>query len=289
MNSIYNEIDGTSIATQIRLESAVHFGSFLLVEGDSDANLFGNFIDKKTCFIVVCAGRPNLLDAITELDVTGFHRALGFADRDFSEYLGYPEFRGTVVFSDENDVEIMILCSTALNRFLREFGDHERIEAITKSEKKQVCDLIFDAASFIGALRLISQTEGWSLSFGGMTYQFMPKNSFSLDETKTIKHVVGRSSVRPGLSEDQILTQVKDISSKYNGSKNLCSGHDCMRILGKALKSKLGTESRFDNKNGTKDLESIFRLTYDYDEFRKTKAYSEVRNWEKRSGYKTLK
>ena len=288
MSSIYDGIDGTSIANQIRLERADYVGSFLLVEGDSDSNLFERFCDKNTCSIVICLGQENLLRALSELELGGFCGVLGFADRDFSKFLSYPDFRGTVVFSDENDVEIMILCSTALDNILREFGDRASIATITKSENKEVCELIFEAASFIGTLRLISQKEDWSLSFKGMKYKFKPNNSYLLDEIKTIKHIVGRSCVRPSLSEDKILARVKEFLSKCNERKNLCSGHDCMRILGKALKSKLGSENQFDNENGAKTLERILRLAYDYDNFRKTRAYRKIRKWEKRSGYKTL-
>lgn len=294
MNSILKETDDNSIANQVRLERAVHLGSFLLVEGDSDSKLFGEFVDKEACSIVNCKGRPKLLDALTKLEIKGIQGVLGFADRDFSEILGYPSCKGTIVFTDENDIELMILCSNALNRFLVEYGNSERISEITNSENRQVCDLIYDAGRFIGTLRLISQKEDWSLKFSGMKYEFIdftPKNPFFVDEVKMIRYIVDYtdSNMRPGLSDDQILAQITEILTNCTEPKKLCSGHDCIRILGKALKRILGSKNQFVNEKGARELERILRLTYDYETFQETRAYSEIRKWEKQSGFTTLR
>ena len=290
VSSIKDGIDGATLANQIRLERATHMGSFLLVEGNSDAKLFGKFYDQQACSIIVCMGRDYLLNAISELEFSGFCGALGFADRDFSEFLSNPEFNGRVVFSDENDIEIMILCSSALDDLLQEFGVPDRVATIVESSgQMKVCDLIFDAASFVGTLRLLSHINSWSLSFEGMNYKYTDNNSYFLDEVKTIQHIVGRSNERPNLTERQILTHVKNFLSGGDDTKNLCCGHDCVRILGRALKSKFGKTNKFNNEEGAKSLERILRLTYDYEKFMQTKAYNEIRNWEMISGFKVLR
>ena len=290
LSSIRDGIDGTTLANQIRLERATHMGSFLLVEGNNDAKLFGKFCDQQACSIVVCMGRDYLLNAISDLELSGFCGVLGFADRDFSEFLSYPKFNGKVVFSDENDIEIMILCSAALEDLLREYGSENRVAAIVESTGRQVCDLVFDAASFIGTLRLLSQREGWSLLFEGMAYQFRNNNSYILDEVKTMKHIVARSKVKLCLTESQILIHVRNLVSSCGDVKNLCCGHDCVRILGRALKSEFGkTNQIFNNKAGAKNLERILRLTYEYEYFQRTKAYEELRDWEIISGFKVLR
>ena len=290
VSSIKDGIDGSTIANQIRLERATHMGSFLLVEGNSDAKLFDKFCDQQACSIIVCMGRDYLLNAISELEFSGFCGALGFADRDFSEFLSNPEFNEKVVFSDENDIEIMILCSSALDDLLQEFGVPDRVATIVESSgQKKACDLIFDAASFVGTLRLLSYINSWSLSFEGMNYKYTDNNSYFLDEVKTIQHIVGRSKERPNLTENQILTHVKKFLSRGDDTKILCCGHDCVRILGRALKSKFGKTNKFNNEEGSKNLERILRLTYDYEKFMQTKAYDEIRNWEMISGFKVLR
>ena len=285
MNSIQEEISGTTIAGEIRLERAVHDGSFLLVEGSNDAKLFKKFCDPQECSITICFGRERLLEAITTLDRIHFAGALGIADRDFSELLSNPEFEGKVVFTDENDIEIMILCSPALDNLLNEFGAEDQISDIVNAGGKPVCEQIFNAASFLGTLRLLSQVEGWSLKFEGMTYQFIDRNSYSLDEPRTVEHVVGRSQQRPNMTGDEILTKIRDQLSKIDSPKKLCCGHDCVRVLGRALRRKIGKTSEFDNNNGAKILGHILRLAYEFDFFQQTSAYQEIRKWETLTGY----
>ena len=115
MSILADSVDGVSIANQIRLERAVHAGSFLLVEGCGDAKIFERFCDNAKCAVVVCLGKPKLIDTIKELDASNFRGALGFADRDFCEILGYPDVQGDVVYSDENDMEVTILCELLSN------------------------------------------------------------------------------------------------------------------------------------------------------------------------------
>ena len=288
MSSIKKEISGTIIANEVRLQRATHKGSFLLVEGNDDEKFFEKFCDPQQCSIFVCLGRGRLLEAITALGMTDFPGALGIADRDFSEFVNFPSFEGKVIFTDENDLEIMILCSPALDNLLGEFGAKDRVSAIVASEGKQVCDLVFDAASFVGALRLVSQVEGWSLSFEGMTYQFIDPNSYCLDESETVKHVLGRSKQRPSMTNDEILTRVREQVSQVDLAKKLCCGHDCLRVLRKALRKEFGHTNEFNNDGRAKTLGRILRLAYDFDFFRLTNAYQEIRKWETVTGFKVL-
>lgn len=288
MSSIKEEISGETIANDVRLQRATHKGSFLLVEGSDDANLFKKFSDSQQCSIIVCLGRRRLLEAITVLEKAAFSGALGIADKDFADFVGFPTFEGKVVFTDENDIEIMILCSPALDNLLGEFGAKDRVSAIVESGGKQVCDLVFDAASFVGALRLVSQVEGWSLSFEGMTYQFIDLNSYCFDESKTVRHVLGRSKRRPCMTNDEILTRVQEQVSQIDMAKKLCCGHDCLRVLGKALKKKFGNTNEFNGAGRAKTLGRILRLAYDFDFFRQTNACQEIRKWETVTGFKVL-
>ncbi len=249
------------MANQIRLEGALHDGSFLLVEGSSDANLFRKFCDADRCSIIVCIGRKNLIEAITILENSGFRGALGLADKDFSDLIGYPAHKGSVVYSDENDIEIMILCSPALENVLREFGVKDRVNAVEASGK-DVCDLIFEAASFCGAFRYLSKRDSWYLKFSGMTYRFNHQSSFKLDKLRTVQHVVSRSQKRPKETEVNILKLIKIELDRIEEKKSLCCGHDCVRILGRALQRELGNTNKFNNPKGAETLERVLRLVY---------------------------
>ena len=288
MTTVKEGIDGLTLANQIRLERATHKGSFLLVEGDSDCNVFRRFCDSSACSIVVCLGTGNLHSAINELDSSCFQGALGFADRDFAHFLGYIECKGTVVYTDENDIEVMVLCSGSLERVLEEIGNDSIISKTEEVQKKSVREIIFQSASVIGCLRLVSQVESLSLQFDGMSYKFRANNSCVLDKEKTIRHVLGRSGPIDGLSENAVIDMIGVWRSKAISAKELCRGHDCVRVLGRALKKQFGNKSDFNNDAGARVLESILRLAYDFVDFRGTKAYGDIRRWEKDSGFRVL-
>ncbi|MCY4549954.1 MAG: DUF4435 domain-containing protein [Defluviicoccus sp.] len=287
MNSVQQQITGATIANEVRLEGAVHEGSFLLVEGNDDAKLLSKFCDKEKCSILVCFGRERLLDAITILEKGGFYRALAIADRDFADIIDYPEYEGVVIFSDETDMDIMIFQSPALDHVLLEFGAPDRVAAI-EAEGKRPRDLIFAAAKCIGALRLLSQERGLSLRFAEMNYHFETRGSFQINVRRTIQHIVGRSTPRPSLSDEAILCFVENHMNGIRDDRLLCNGHDCLRVLGKALKSRLGNTIDFDSGRGSKMLGSALRLAYEKDYFKRTKVCHSVRTWEEITGFNVL-
>lgn len=285
MSTVREEISGDTIANQVRLEGQTHPGSFLLIEGSQDYRLFLNFVDGDCCSLIVCCGRENLLGAMTGLCDQGFDRAVGFADKDYADLVGYPDFRGTIAFTDENDLEVMIICSDALISVLAEFADPGRVAAAVGAEGKPVCEVIFDSAALLGALRLLSKRSGWNLRFDGMTYRFATANSDQCDLARTITHVVGRSDARPEEAEADIRDMMVAITEEQVAKKAICNGHDCVRYLARALKSRLGSTNKFDNDNGVEILGGILRVAYQLDHFMGSQAYEVLREWERASGY----
>lgn len=285
MASILDGIDGVSIANQIRLERAVHNGSFLLVEGSRDASIFDRFRSQEKCSIVVCLGKGKMVKAINELDAEGFAGVLGFMDRDLSEFLGYPDVRGDVVYSDENDMEVSIICSEALDRVLVEFGNEAAVKETVRTRGISVREIIFSSASVVGALRLVAQEHGVPLRFEGMKYKFEKRNSCVIDEILTIRHVFGRSKKRGDKKEGDLQIAVRAYLSELLDSKSLCSGHDCVRVLGRALKNEFGSSNQFISDEGALTLEGILRVSYDWRDFQSTRAYNSMRSWEEERGF----
>ena len=289
MNSMLDALDGISLANQIRLERAAHEGSFLLVEGSSDARLYDRLCDQEQCSIVVCMGKEKLFDAIAALNESEFPGAVAIADRDYAEALGLRIRERNVILSDENDVEIMILCSPALDHVLREYGVADRISEVLEREGRSVRELVFRVACFVGALRLLSQMEAWNLSFDGMRYRFVDNNSYFLNEMRTVQHILGRSERRPEIPEVEVLERARAKCAAAEDEKDMCCGHDCLRVLGRGLRRDFGNTNRFNNEAGCVDLGRVLRLAYEFAYFRQTRVYHEVRAWEETSGFKVLK
>ncbi|MGY6697596.1 MAG: hypothetical protein ACXIUW_16435 [Roseinatronobacter sp.] len=267
----------------------MHNGSFLLLEGDSDASLLKKFIDQSECALIVCSGKENALEAITILTQSHFEGVLAILDKDFSDIIGFPEFEGVVLFTEHNDAEIMIMSSAALDDVLLEFGIDDRKKALEKAAGQPICDIIFEASAFLGTLRLLSLREGWNLRFEGMTYKFLDANSYELDELRTVNHITGRSDRRPALSVDEVVQMVAVEMEPRCKKDEICCGHDCVRLLGRALHRRIGNTNQFNNDDGAKNLEKILRIAYNMDHFRHTKLYHDICEWEACSGYSVLR
>ena len=289
MLSIKDGIDGTSIANQVRLERCLHIGSFLLVEGSSDARLFKKFCDLSECSIIPCTGRDNLFDAINELTRDNVQGVLGFSDSDYSPFVGYPETAGDIVYTDENDLELMILCSGVLKNIIAQFGNPDSVKLLVEKEGKSIEELIFDSARVIGAVRLVARVKDWPMRFRDMKYRFKDKNSYIISQKLTIQHIYGRSQKDLEVREDTVRSLVQEVLDSNVDARELCCGHDCVRVLGRGLRKEFGKSLQFNNEAGAKILEGILRVAYDWDHFKETAAYCSIKVWEADNGYRILR
>lgn len=288
MSTVRDEITGQTLANQIMLEKSAHSGCFFLVEGSSDANLFNRFTDSSTCSIIVCLGWENLVQAISIVSEMGYEDVLGFCDRDYCDEIGYPNYNGIIVFTDENDLETQIICSSALENVLGEFGSADRIAAELNDEEESPADLLLKWSRTTGALRLSSARHGWNLKFDDMKYKFADNNGPEISVTHTIQHVVGRS-VNVGLPEIAVVERTVEACLRSTRSRALANGHDCVAVLGRALRRRFGNTNKFNSHDTRDDLAKILRLSYEFAFFQETRAYTEIRRWEEATGHTILK
>ena len=240
MVSLSELIDGVSIANNVRLQRPSHKGSFLLVEGSTDARVMKGFSESASCIIVVCVNRSNLIDAMNELGKSECPGIIALPDRDYATFTGFPRVEGKVVYTDENDLELKILHSSALSEVLEAFGSKAKVDKTTKENKRDIVELLCESASVVGTLRLMSHKGAWNLRFEEMTYQFKGGNSFYLDERATVKHLLGRNQMWGKLDQDALVSEVENRDQLGRQHKELCNGHDCMHVLGRALRSAIG-------------------------------------------------
>lgn len=287
MSSIKDEVSVDTITNEVRLQRAAFTGSFLMVEGSTDAQLLSRFISGDDCSIIICLGRDNLFGAISKLEAASFAGALGIADRDLCDIIGYPEYEGVVIFTDENDLETQILASKALTRLLIEFGSKPKLEIALKDGIEAAHFMIASWTAPSGALRLASACNRWSLTFSGMTYQFVSNVSPQLCGMKTSQHVVRRTACAGGPTESEAFEAVNAVLGEYLPWR-LSHGHDCVAVLAKALQRELGNTNQFNSESGRTTLDKILRLAYDLEIFRESRIYAQIRSWEKATGYTVL-
>ena len=288
-STIQEAISGSILANEVRLGRAVHCGSFFLVEGAEDSKLFSKFIELNSCSIIICHGKDNLLEALNILEEDSFSGALGFADKDFSDYIGFSKCGENIVYTDDTCVEVMILMSDALVNTVRELGDVNKVKLEEQTSGQKLHDILFDEAAILGALRILSLQRDWNFKFKDMKYKFVDKRDWKIDLPRMIAYLLSRSSgvkLPPQAEIEELAQSLKDDNSP---AKKICQGHDCVRLLGRAIRKRLGSDGKFDSPEGSVQLGRILRLSYEYAFFQSTDAYRKIRDWERMSGYTVLK
>ena len=287
MNSILREVHPASLANEIRMHKQGGIGrtyqSFLIVEGHGDLCFMKKFVAKNECLLMNGEGRENVIGAMWILEKEEVSGVLGMIDKDFGSFFPNEELPDNIVCTDENDVEMMILCSPALEEFLIQFGSEQKIQQVRTKTGKEPRDLIFEAASRIGAARVVSRREGWNLKFTGVGIRFQTNKSIDIDFEAQCSSILMQptNGVKPAIQE--FVDQANVLTESVSENRLLCRGHDCIRILGRGIRHLFGTMSEFESKKGEKNLERVLRLAYDQDYFRSTEIYSAMRGWEKRN------
>ncbi len=287
MNAIKKEITPSTLANDIGLMRANGDMPFLLLEGSSDVLLFKKFLTDG-CEVMACHGRENLIEVLEKLMDRALDGAIGLADKDYADYVGFPDHPDTVIFTDDNDMEVSMISSPAVEAVLREYGNEDEAENECLTQGSSVANLIYTWAAPLGAIRLDSHRNDLALVFQNMRYHFVSNNSPELCLKASIKSIVQKSGADNVNFLDEIAQRVaKDLGESPH--KKLCQGHDCVRILARALRNKFGKNSSFDNKKSFGELGKSLRLAYEYEYFQKTQIFVSIRDWERETGYSILR
>ncbi|MDH7790181.1 DUF4435 domain-containing protein [Ochrobactrum sp. AN78] len=277
MSAIKKEISSATLFAEIKLQRAVHKGSFLLVEGDTDARLYGQFIDGGRCNIVNCINKDNVQNTILLLDENQFCGAIGLVDGDFADISNDNVPSSNIVRTQGNDTEVMIVDSPALDKVLLHYGSEQKIRAICANRNTTIKHILAAEAAKIGVIRLASKRREWNLKFNGMRYQFTNNAECSVDGASAARHILARSGANaPTIVELQ--DECAAITALGHDNLLLSSGHDYVRILARALKRDIGTNNTFETDSS--ELEKVLRIAYERSYFSETTTSEAIRNWE---------
>ncbi|MCU0286443.1 MAG: DUF4435 domain-containing protein, partial [Acidobacteria bacterium] len=106
---------------------SLHQGAFLVVEGDTDARVFRDFIDN-TCILIPAEGKDNAVKALEMLEKSGFQGLLVIVDADFWRLEGHKTVSMNLLLTDNHDFDTMILSTPeVMEKVLEEFGCTEKL------------------------------------------------------------------------------------------------------------------------------------------------------------------
>jgi hypothetical protein len=267
-----------------------HRGAFVLVEGrTADLPLFKNLVDRQRCQIQPAHGKDNVLAVMEILEDDEIPGVLGIVDADRIHITGNLPASDNVLVTDGCDLESMLLHSTALDRVLSELGSTEKIKNFETEHRRTVREHLAEEARILGALRYISERDHLALWFQELAFaKLVDRKSMSIDASQLVKTVVTRSLNRGAAistSVDQLRKEIEGIAANPEiPSRDLSHGHDMVAILAVGLRQALG--SRKQNEISVEMLERELRLAYWSEDFRSSKLFAAIRNWESRNpGY----
>ena len=89
--------------------SAAARKTILIIEGGTDERLLSVFVDDAQCDIVIAYGKPNALQALEMTRCKDIPGILCILDTDYLEFLGTLPKDDDIIFTDEHDLEVMLI------------------------------------------------------------------------------------------------------------------------------------------------------------------------------------
>jgi hypothetical protein len=252
--------------------------SFLVVEGVTDEKVYGRYVDRDKCQVVVAQSKDNAIQALTILEKANFQGILAIVDADFDVLEGKLPATQNLLFTDTHDLETMMLQSPALEKVLSEHASEKKIAAF------DVRTVLIECGKPIGYLRWLALREGLSMKFEGLTYEkFVDKERLKIDALRLIRLVQSRSydarldkSQGQHLTDNDIHDKIRQLMKDSHDPWHICCGHDLVCILSCGLRKAIGTKSLEPD-----DLEKDLRLAFELSHFCATRLYASIRAWEK--------
>ena len=266
MNSISGSLTPKSIVATAKMLRSAKKEVFLIVEGDDDIALFSHSLKIPRANFISCFGKERLMEVFELIPVDGLDSGtIFFRDTD-CDGVSISEREGVILLtSDLYDFEMSLLPRRVFGRM---FGEYLK----TRSSP-ELCEDAYNrivaAASLIGALRHISNSESLNLDFKEYKTGFLDVRSFEIDVDEMLKYFLARS----GNSADP--SSLKDcVVRKRSNARHLAdvtSGKDFLRLMSVALarfyKCCNATECSFET------LSRTFRIAVTQDDIRELALY----------------
>ncbi len=269
-------VDGSTIVAEIEMLRTLRNHAVLVVEGPSDVKFLANFIDERQCDIVIAWGSDNSLEALKIARTRWIKGLCCVIDRDYREFLCLMFDDPDVVFTDEHDIEMMMVRSQAFTKVLSEMGSRAKI----REEQRKYGDLaefVCGAVHIVGVLRLYALEKRKALKFEALRYGFVDHRTLTVDIAGMLKEVCNHSRI-PIAEVGDYEEYLRTWREREHNRWMMCCGHDFTAIMGKSLRSLLGTRNAGEVTG--EELESRLRLAFGEDAFTRTALAGSIRAWE---------
>jgi len=264
------------IANEISMKRSLFDGSFLVVEGVTDSRLYGKFVDKNECDIVVAHSKDNVRMSVREIfRRRNDRKIIGIIDSDADRLKGIVHGRPLFV-TDCRDVESLMIKSRALENVLSEYGDANRIDTFTE-RYGEIRDVILASCYPLGILMYISDVNNHGLSFKDPDHaSFLNRGNLKADIDAMLDSLLSQSP-HSRVTKEELEMQLENELNEERDPWDVCRGHDMVAVLTMGLRDIFGGyNSQFIRSGG---VAGALRLAYDKETFRATRLFKDTTEW----------
>jgi hypothetical protein len=266
------------IANEIRMKRQLHPGSFVIVEGPKDLQVYRRFFDPNGCRLVPSFDKEKAMRALDLLEKEGFPGIVAIVDSDFWVLKKHVPSSENLFTTDTHDLETMIIRSPALEKVLAEYASEAKIEKFQQANGASVREKLLGVARVIGLLRWLSERDGLGLDFDGLAYKkFTSMESLEINISNLIRIVKSRSKAID-LNEQEMTKKLRELMQACIGQIwHICCGHDLVNLLSIGLRKLFGSRKAVDVNS--EHLEVGLRLAYELAFFVETELYNSLKDW----------
>lgn len=283
MQSIARYIDPPALAAQIRMERQKHKGSFLLVEGSTDAKRIDKFVDKVKCSVVNCYGKPNVVETIELMQDVGLEDSVGLVDADFDRIRAVDLTAEGIIVSTFHDFDLDYALTGVIDRYLMEVAEEAKLAA--KGGPRTCVERLMHSIKPLSTLRYANELRRLRYNL-----KHLKLEDFFDGETLDIDRLIDVVSVGAFASEEQKMVlrgHIDELLALEIDVLQLTNGHDFLAALGIALREQIG--SRKAPQTWRSEIEMHLRFGLTAEDFVTTAAYTEICDWENSTGLGVLK
>jgi hypothetical protein len=280
------EITPYRIANEVRMLRTRFKGSFLLVEGPTDAKVFFNLIDEHTCKLIIAYGKANASRAIALLDENSVDGVLAILDADFLIAEGNTQDQGNIILTDSHDLETMLLSSDAFSRVIADLLPAEQLEK-TSHLVDQCRSSLLIIGLRIGLVRWLNEAEALNLSFQDLPYgRFVDPITEGVDISTLLNVLKTGRAGQLRLTEDEFLDKIRALESLEPDPWQVCQGHDLISLLELLLPIHIdriaGREAARASRPKFRPevMDRSLRLAFNLEDFYATNLYRLVQEWQ---------
>lgn len=231
MNSVTRHLNAESKAATLIVMRSARKEVLLVVEGDTDVDLFANVLSIPRSNILSCNGKETLMLVYEMAPQKGIDSGTVFIrDRD-NDDIATSVNNGVIIgVTKLYDIEMDLLNIRLFGRILSEFTRKQLDPTQVSLEFAKLCR----AASVTGAIRLYSKNNDTGLDFDDIKYnRFLDAKEMSVKIDDAVRYIFAKSKKKI-IDYRSLENSINDIISSRNPVDIVCS-KDLIEIMHIAL------------------------------------------------------